>query len=70
MKKAMIKVILGLTVIVSVPLLADNIVVGGTTYQCTNSCTVNAGPPQSISDCCGGTVAQILKPAKKVGSGT
>lgn len=42
---------------------ADKVTVNGTTYECSNSCSINSGPPMTIEDCCGGTVARLRREA-------
>jgi hypothetical protein len=59
LKKAMV---IALTVF-STSLFADSVQVGGSTYQCSNVCSINIGPPMTIQDCCGGTVAKIQREA-------
>jgi hypothetical protein len=41
--------------------MADRTTVDGRTFECSNSCTVNSGPPMTIGDCCGGTVAELQR---------
>ncbi len=43
----------------SVPVFADSTTkIDGKTFQCTNACSINSGPPMTVEDCCGGTVSQ------------
>ncbi|QSX35349.1 hypothetical protein JYB87_09245 [Shewanella avicenniae] len=61
MKKTITKIVLAFTVLASIPAMADRVKVNGETYECSNVCNVNVGPPTTVSDCCGGTVGHILK---------
>lgn len=70
MKKTITKIVLAFTVLASVPAMADRVKVNGKTYECSNSCEVNTGPPTTISDCCGGTVGEILPAGSVITIGT
>mgnify|MGYP000536314853 CR=1 FL=1 len=70
MKKVIAKSVLAALVVVSLPSIADRVTVNGKTYECSNSCSVNLGPPTTISDCCGGTIAEILRPGAVIEIGT
>jgi hypothetical protein len=62
MKKITTTIMLVVISIISSPTFADKVTVNGKTYQCQNSCEVNTGPPTTISDCCGGSIAELLRP--------
>ena len=57
--------LLGLTLF-SGAIYADRVSVNGKTYECSNSCSINTGPPMTIQDCCGGTVALLQREAIEI----
>lgn len=62
MKKTLLFV-LTILVFASAYVLADRVTVNGTTYECTTQCDIDTGPPMTIQDCCGGTVAELRRDA-------
>ena len=52
-----------LSLAIAAPVFADRTTVNGKTYECSNSCSVNTGPPTTIQDCCGGTVVELKRDA-------
>lgn len=62
MKKTLLFVVT-ILVFVSAYALADRVTINGTTYECSNHCSVNLGPPATVQDCCGGTVAELRRDA-------
>ncbi|WP_423185661.1 hypothetical protein ACO1PK_10905 [Alishewanella sp. d11] len=52
-----------ITVFFSASSYADKVTVNGITYECSNTCSIDLGPPTTIQDCCAGTVARLRRDA-------